>query len=127
MQCHLCGMWLHPAGGSHLLRKHDWTIAEYRRAFKIPKRIPTAERASATTLRLGATVPCCPPIQESYRGLSDEKPSCGWISCGAYALVSRRGNNGSHRAPSKTPSFQSAVIEPVGVLYSNTTKRSSLP
>lgn len=41
VQCHLCGTWLHQVGGSHLLRKHDWTIEEYRRAFRIPKRIPT--------------------------------------------------------------------------------------
>ena len=44
VQCHLCGEWLHQVGGSHLLRKHGWTIEQYRRAFRIPKRVATCGR-----------------------------------------------------------------------------------
>jgi rubrerythrin len=39
VQCHLCGEWFCQVGGSHLLRKHGWTMGEYRRAFGLPKRI----------------------------------------------------------------------------------------
>lgn len=45
VQCHLCGEWFHQVGGSHLLRKHGWSIEEYRRAFRLPKRIVTCGRA----------------------------------------------------------------------------------
>lgn len=51
VQCHLCGEWLYQVGGSHLLRKHGWTIEQYRREFRIPKRIATCGRGLSQTRR----------------------------------------------------------------------------
>jgi rubrerythrin len=35
VQCHLCGRWLKLVGGSHLVRKHGITAAEYRELFHL--------------------------------------------------------------------------------------------
>ncbi len=42
VQCHLCGQWFRWVGGTHLTRKHDWTIREYREAFHLYQRTSTA-------------------------------------------------------------------------------------
>ncbi len=42
MQCHLCGQWFRWIGGTHLARRHDWTIEEYREAFHLLQRTSTA-------------------------------------------------------------------------------------
>ena len=42
VQCHLCGQWFRWIGGTHLARTHDWTIEEYREAFHLLQRTPTA-------------------------------------------------------------------------------------
>ncbi len=44
VQCHLCGEWFRQIGGHHLIRRHGWTIDEYRLAFRLPKRVSTCAR-----------------------------------------------------------------------------------
>ena len=41
VQCHLCGGWFRQVAGSHLTRKHDWTIDDYRVAFRLPVHVAT--------------------------------------------------------------------------------------
>jgi hypothetical protein len=54
VQCHLCGGWFRRVGGSHLLRGHGWTLAEYRDAFRLPLLAPTSARGLSTTLKIRA-------------------------------------------------------------------------
>jgi rubrerythrin len=53
-QCHLCGEWFRWVGGSHLLRRHGWTVANYRQAFGLSNRQSTRATGSRALLRKNA-------------------------------------------------------------------------
>jgi hypothetical protein len=41
VQCHLCGDWLRIIGGAHLIKRHGWTLSQYRAAFALLRGEPT--------------------------------------------------------------------------------------
>jgi hypothetical protein len=55
VQCHLCGEWLRTIGGAHLIKRHGWTVAQYREAFALLKGEPTCARGTSAKLRDHAT------------------------------------------------------------------------
>ena len=57
MQCHLCGEWFRQIAGHHLLKRHGWTVEEYRREFRLPRIVSTcAPGLTAIKSRLAADV-----------------------------------------------------------------------
>jgi len=54
VQCHLCGGWFRHVGGSHLRRRHGWTLAQYRDAFQLLKTKPTCVRSTSEKSRAAA-------------------------------------------------------------------------
>ncbi len=53
VQCHLCGQWLRWTGGSHIIRRHGWTIDAYRDAFRLAVRDSTMSAGARATHRAG--------------------------------------------------------------------------
>jgi Probable Zinc-ribbon domain len=51
VQCHLCGEWFRTIGGAHLIRRHGWTLPQYRDAFARFKGDPTCARGTSQKLR----------------------------------------------------------------------------
>jgi Probable Zinc-ribbon domain len=56
VQCHLCGEWFRTIGGAHLIRRHCWTLAQYRDAFALLKGDPTCARVEALGAGSGRSV-----------------------------------------------------------------------
>lgn len=56
VQCHLCGGWFRIVGSSHLISKHGWSVAEYRRQFGLLAEDPTCA-AFDVPIRLVCCVP----------------------------------------------------------------------
>ena len=50
VQCHLCGEWFRTIGGAHLIRRHEWTLPQYRHAFALLKGEPTCARGTSQKL-----------------------------------------------------------------------------
>ena len=51
VQCHLCGEWFRTIGGAHLIRRHGWSLSQYRDAFALLKGDPTCARGTSQKLR----------------------------------------------------------------------------
>src|ERR1700758_4189493 len=51
VQCHLCGEWFRTIGGAHLIRRHGWTLPQYRDAFALLKGDATCARGTSQKLR----------------------------------------------------------------------------
>jgi protein-arginine kinase activator protein McsA len=60
VQCHLCGFWFRQIAGSHLTRKHDWTIDEYRVAFRLPVHVATCSPSYSQECRQRTTARVAP-------------------------------------------------------------------
>lgn len=56
VQCHLCGEWFRALGGSHVRRRHGWTLLEYRDAFQLAMQLPTCSQSVSDRLRSCALV-----------------------------------------------------------------------
>ena len=50
VQCHLCDEWFRVIGGSHLIRRHGWTVDEYRQRFGLLKQDPTCAKGTSERL-----------------------------------------------------------------------------
>jgi transposase-like protein len=87
VQCHLCGGWFRAFGGSHLRRKHGWTLAQYRVAFQLSTRTPTVSAGvsrvlAANTRRRAAAgelpaLPAPPASAEQRREMARRRISPG--------------------------------------------------
>jgi hypothetical protein len=51
VQCHLCGEWFRLIGGAHLVRRHGWTLGQYRDAFALLKGEPTCAVGTSDKIR----------------------------------------------------------------------------
>lgn len=102
VQCHLCAEWLHQVGGSHLPRKHGWTIEEYRQAFRIPKRIATCGRGDVALAAAGS-----PRTARQHRrtGLGPRRHRSG-------LCASRRDRTGRATASQTTTEQEIAILSP---------------
>ena len=60
VQCHLCGGWFRQVAGSHLTRKHDWTIDDYRVAFRLPVHVATCSPSYSQECRQRTTARVAP-------------------------------------------------------------------
>ena len=91
IQCHLCGQWLHCVGGPHLTRKHQWTAAQYRDAFHLPRGTPTVahgasdQRRAVTTAAIadGRIVPQLGPLAVGWNTPGTPQPPPAWRSLAA--------------------------------------------